>query len=161
MSFNNEVKLVGNLGDEPEMRYTNGGVPVLSFRMATKKKWTDKAGAAKEETQWHSVCFFGDRAAECMPHLHKGSYVRVEGEVTYEQWEKDGVKQYSTKIRAESVGPAAFPRSDQNQPPDAAPAQDAPYRPKPNYGPPGNQIPFGAPPAQSLAQKLSGDDFNY
>jgi single stranded DNA-binding protein len=154
MSFNNQVVLVGSLGADSEMRFTNGGIPILSFRMATAKKWKDKqSGAQKEETQWHSCVLFGDRATELQPHLHKGSYVRVEGEVTYEQWEKDGVKHYATKIRAEHVGPAAFPRS-QDTSSAAAPAHTEP----PTYN--GNAIPFGTPPSPQQTMAKYGD-FQY
>jgi single-strand DNA-binding protein len=141
MSWNNKVELVGSLGAEPEMRFTQGGTAVLSFRMATTKKWTDRAGVKKEEKpQWHSVVAFGTIANDSHPHLHKGSYVRVEGEIVYEEWESDGQKKYATKIHANHIAPAAFPRTH-----DTTPA-----------APNNNPIPFGAAP--EMAQY---GDFQY
>ncbi len=114
MSYNNQATLVGSLGADPESQYTSGGTLVLNFRVATTEKWKDKSGAQKEETEWHSCVFFGDRAAEVAPHLHKGSYVRVEGKLKTDSYEKDGIKRYSTKIHVQNVAPAAFPRGSRD-----------------------------------------------
>lgn len=126
MSWNNQVILVGSLGADPEIRYTQGGTTVLNFRVATTERWKDTTGAQKEETEWHSVVCFGKPAEESAPHLRKGSYVRVEGKLKTESYEKDGQKRYTTKIHASHISPAAFPKSD---------------RPAPA----GKPIPFGAP----------------
>lgn len=142
MSWNNQVTLIGSLGADPEMRYTQGGIAVLSFRMATTEKWKDKStGAQKEETEWSSVVVFGERATEYAAHLRKGSYVRVEGKLKTEMYEKDGVKHYPTKIHANHIAPAAFPRTHDTSP---APAN--------------NPIPFGAPWQQTID---SYGDLNY
>jgi single-strand DNA-binding protein len=127
MSYNNSVTIIGSLGADPELRYSQGGTAVLSFRVATTERWKDKSGAQKEETEWHSCVIFGDRAAEYAAHLAKGSYVRVEGKLKTETYEKDGQKRYATKIHAQSVTPGGFPRSQ-----SAAPANN-------------NPVPFGAP----------------
>jgi single-strand DNA-binding protein len=134
MSYNNQVIIVGSLGADPGLRFAQSGTAVLSFRVATTERWKDKSGAQKEETEWHSVVVFGDRATEYAPNLAKGTYVRVEGKLKTEAYEKDGVKRYTTKIHAQSVAPGGFPRSDQAS---GAPAFAS-----------GNQIPFGAPAAQ-------------
>lgn len=133
MSWNNKVELVGSLGADPEVRYTNSGTTVLSFRVATTERWKDASGAQKEETEWHSIVAFGKIADESAPHLRKGSYVRVEGKLKTESYEKDGQKRYTTKIHASHIAPAAFPKSDH-----AAPA------------PAGNPIPFGVLLAQQV-----------
>lgn len=149
MSWNNKVELIGSLGADPEMRYSQSGVPILSFRMATSEKWKDKVtGAQKEETEWSSVVCFGDRATEYAAHLRKGSYVRVEGKLKTEMYEKDGVKHYPTKIHASIISPAAFPRTH-----DTTPAPAHAYAT-------GNPIPFGAPPNAEQAMAQYGD-FQY
>lgn len=133
MSWNNQVTLIGSLGADPELRHSQGGTAILNFRIATTEKWKDKGGAQKEETEWHSCVWFGEQAADVSQHLHKGSYVRVEGRLKTESYEKDGQKRYTTKIYVQHVAPAAFPRSDRQAPPV------------------GNQIPFGAPPQDQFA----------
>jgi single stranded DNA-binding protein len=138
MSFNNQVTLVGNLGDDPTVNYAKSGTLVLSFRVATKEKWTDKSGAQKEETEWHSCVFFGQRAEEAMLHLHKGSYVRVEGKLKTDEFEKDCVKRFSTKIHVQNVAPAAFPRANRDTTP--APAR--------------NEVPFGGRPDPYAAARV-------
>jgi single-strand DNA-binding protein len=128
MSWNNKVELVGSLGADPETRFTQGGTMVLSFRVATTERWKDASGAQKEETEWHSCVCFGKPAEDAAPHLRKGSYVRIEGKLKTESYEKDGQKRYTTKIHINHVAPAAFPKSR-----DAAPT------------PANNTIPFVAP----------------
>jgi single-strand DNA-binding protein len=128
MSWNNNVTLVGSLGADPETRFTQGGTMVLSFRVATTEHWKDASGAQKEKTEWHSCVCFGKPAEEAATHLHKGSYVRIEGKLKTESYEKDGQKKFSTKIHANHIAPAAFPKLR-----DATPS------------PPNNPIPFGAP----------------
>lgn len=131
MSYNNSVTLIGSLGADPEIRYSASGTAVMNFRVATTERWKDtKTGAQKEETEWHSVVVFGERATEYAEHLHKGSYVRVEGKLKTETYEKDGQKRYTTKIHAQNVSPGGFPRSRS----DTTPAP-----------PNNNPIPFGAP----------------
>jgi len=134
MSYNNQAIIVGSLGADPELHYSQSGTAILSFRVATTEKWKDKSGAEKSETEWHNIVVFGQRASEYAEHLHKGTYVRVEGKLKTESYEKDGVKRYTTKIHAQSVAPGGFPRSNQAS---GAPAFAS-----------GNQIPFGAPAAQ-------------
>lgn len=147
MSYNNSVTLVGSLGADPEMRYTQGGVAVMNFRVATTERWKDaKTGAQKEETEWHSIVVFGDRATEYAEHLRKGSYVRVEGKLKTESYEKDGQKRYTTKIHASNVAPGGFPRGQR----ETIPA------------PMNNPIPFGTPPAPSPNHGVDNyGDFNY
>jgi hypothetical protein len=75
----NKVILIGNLGADPELRYTTGGSAVADLRLATSRKWTAKDGAAKEETEWHRVVVWGKQAETCKEYLSKGRQIYVEG----------------------------------------------------------------------------------
>ncbi len=90
----NKCFLLGNLGADPELRYTANQKPVCSFNLATSKKYKDKP----DEISWHKVVCYGNNAENCSKFLKKGSKVHVEGEIKYESWEKEGVRHYMTKI---------------------------------------------------------------
>lgn len=97
----NKVILVGNLGRDPEVRYTQGGAPVANFTLATNESWTDKAGAKQERTEWHRVVAWGKTAEIARDHLGKGKQVYIEGTLQTRQWEdRDGNKRQTTEIRA-------------------------------------------------------------
>lgn len=99
----NKVILLGNLGDDSELRFTQGGQPVLNFRMATTESWADKDGDRKERTDWHSVVLWGKRGEALEKYLVKGCLVLVEGKLRTESYEKDGEKRYSTKVHADDI----------------------------------------------------------
>lgn len=101
----NKVILVGNLGsDAPELRYTSGGAAVVSFSLATNKRWRDKeSGDKREKTAWHQIEAWNGLAENCAKYLKPGSHVYIEGELEYSTSEKDGVKRYWTKIKADDV----------------------------------------------------------
>ncbi|UXI67156.1 single-stranded DNA-binding protein [Tahibacter amnicola] len=100
----NKVILVGNLGADPETRYTPGGSAITSIRIATSESWKDKqTGEQQERTEWHRVKFFGRLAEIAGEYLKKGSQVYVEGKLRTEEWEKDGVKRYSTDVIADEM----------------------------------------------------------
>jgi single-strand DNA-binding protein len=100
----NEVKLIGYLGRDPELRYTQGGSPVCSFSIATSRKYTDKRTNEKvEETEWHRISVFGKLAEVCNNYLQKGRLVHVSGRLKTRQWDKDGQTHYSTDIISDSV----------------------------------------------------------
>ncbi|MFT3764927.1 MAG: single-stranded DNA-binding protein [Minicystis sp.] len=99
----NKVILMGNLGADPELRYTTSGVAVLSFRLATTESWTDKNREQQERTEWHSVVVWGHRAEGLAKHLGKGSSVLVEGGIRTTSYEKDGQKRYKTEIHAREL----------------------------------------------------------
>jgi single-strand DNA-binding protein len=99
----NKVILLGNLGADPELRYTGSGVAVLSFRLATKETWTDKNRELQERTEWHSVVVWGSRAEGLAKHLAKGSSVLVEGGLRTTSYEKDGQKRYKTEVHARDL----------------------------------------------------------
>ncbi|TDR48422.1 single-strand binding protein [Tahibacter aquaticus] len=97
----NKVILVGNVGKDPETRYSAGGMAVTTISVATSEAWKDKqTGEQKEKTEWHRVKFFGRLAEIAGEYLKKGSQVYVEGSLRTEEYEKDGVKRYSTDIVA-------------------------------------------------------------
>lgn len=103
MSVNKAI-LVGHLGQNPELRYTQGGHPVVNFSMATNEKWVDKAGQKQEKTEWHRVVVWGKVAEVCNQYLSKGRQVYVEGKLQTRQWDdKDGNKRYTTEVVAQSV----------------------------------------------------------
>ena len=99
----NKVIIVGNLGADPETRYTPGGDAVTNIRVATTDRWKDKAsGEMKEATEWHRIAFFGRLAEVAGQYLKKGSQVYVEGSLRTRKWQdKDGQDRYSTDIRAD------------------------------------------------------------
>jgi single-strand DNA-binding protein len=97
----NKVILVGNVGRDPETRYSAGGMAVTTVSIATSEAWKDKqTGEQKEKTEWHRVKFFGRLAEIAGEYLKKGSQVYIEGSLRTEEYEKDGVKRYSTDIVA-------------------------------------------------------------
>jgi single-strand DNA-binding protein len=100
----NKVILVGNLGADPETRYTPSGTAITSIRIATSESWKDKqTGEQQERTEWHRVDFFGRLAEIAGEYLKKGRQVYVEGKLRTDEYEKDGVKRYSTKIVADEM----------------------------------------------------------
>ena len=99
----NKVILVGNLGADPEMKYTPNGTAICRLRVATTKKWTDKEGARQEKTEWHSVTFWRKVAEICGLYLHKGMQVYIEGSLQNDVYEKDGQKRYTYNIQGRTM----------------------------------------------------------
>jgi len=100
----NKAILIGNLGADPELRYTTGGTAVCNFSLATNEKWTDKSGAKKERVEWHRIVVWDKQGESCKEYLTKGRQVCVEGKLQTRQWEdKDGVKKYTTEVVAQRV----------------------------------------------------------
>jgi single-strand DNA-binding protein len=100
----NKVILVGNLGADPETRYTPSGTAITTIRIATSESWKDKqTGEQQERTEWHRVKFFGRLAEIAGEYLKKGGQVYVEGRLRTEEYEKDGVKRWSTDIVADEM----------------------------------------------------------
>lgn len=103
MASVNKATLLGNLGKDPEVRYTPAGTAVCNFSVATSRAWKDKAGVKQEEVEWHNIVAFDRLAEVCAEYLKKGSKVYVEGRIKTEKWEKDGVDHRTTKIYAQAV----------------------------------------------------------
>ncbi|HLX22887.1 MAG TPA: single-stranded DNA-binding protein [Usitatibacter sp.] len=103
MASVNKVIIVGNLGRDPETRYMPEGGAITNISVATTDKWKDKNGEMQEKTEWHRVAFFGKLAEIAGEYLKKGSQVYVEGRLQTREWEKDGVKRYTTEIIANQM----------------------------------------------------------
>jgi single-strand DNA-binding protein len=100
----NKAIIVGNLGRDPEVRYTPDGTAVANFSVATSESWNDKqSGEKKERTEWHRVVAWRRLGEICGEYLSKGSQVYVEGKLQTRSWEQDGVTRYTTEIIASTV----------------------------------------------------------
>jgi single-strand DNA-binding protein len=130
MAAVNKVILIGNLGADPEMRYTASGTAVAKFRIATTEKFTDKDGNRQERTEWHRVVAWRKLAEICGQYLAKGKQVYIEGKIRNDIWEKDGVKQYSYEIVADNMvmlgGGGGRGQSQEPEPPFGPPSGGTP-----------------------------------
>jgi single-strand DNA-binding protein len=101
MSSLNKIMLIGNLGRDPEIRYTSDGSPVATFSLATSESWTDKNGSRQEHTEWHNIVAWARLADLCKRFLVKGRQVYVEGRLRSREWnDKDGNKRRTTEVIA-------------------------------------------------------------
>lgn len=101
----NKVILIGTCGQDPDARFLPNGNAVTTISLATSEKWTDKqSGQPVEKTEWHRVCLFGKVAEVAGQYLRKGSQVYIEGKLKTREWEKDGVKRYTTEIIVDMQG---------------------------------------------------------
>lgn len=104
MASLNRVTLIGRVGADPEIRYTQAGQATCSLRIATDESYTDRDSKRVERTEWHRVSVFGKAAENCNQYLGKGSLVYVEGKLTTRKWQdQNGQERYTTEIRAERV----------------------------------------------------------
>ena len=104
MASVNKVILIGNLGRDPETRYTTGGDAVTNLRIATTETWKDKSGEKQERTEWHTVVLFGRQAEIAGEYLKKGRPVYIEGRLQTRKWtDKDGNERYTTEIRGDRM----------------------------------------------------------
>jgi|SRR5688572_23770737 single-strand DNA-binding protein len=100
----NRVLLIGNLGKDPELRFTPGGRAVARFPVATSEVWSDQDGQRQERTEWHNVVVWGKQAETCGQYLSKGRQVFLEGSIRSRQYDdKDGNKRYITEVIAQRV----------------------------------------------------------
>ena len=100
----NKVILVGNLGRDPELRYTKNGQAVCNFSLATTENWNSRDGQREERTEWHRVVFFSRLAEIAGEYLHKGSKVYIEGALRTRKWtDKDNNERYTTEIVANEM----------------------------------------------------------
>jgi len=103
MSVNKAI-IVGNLGSDPELRFTQSGKAVTNFSLATNEKWKNKDGELQEETEWHRVVVWGPQAESCEKYLSKGRQVYIEGKIKTREWEdKEGNTKYTTEVVAQTV----------------------------------------------------------
>jgi single-strand DNA-binding protein len=139
----NKAILIGNLGRDPELRYTQNGQAVANFTLATNESWTDKSGERVERTEWHRVVAWGKVGELCAQYLSKGRTVYVEGRIQTREWEdKDGNKRSTTEINAQNVQFLGGMRGEA----DAGPSSSGSSGPAGDGGGPSGG---GAPPAPS------------
>ena len=119
MASVNKVILVGNLGKDPEVRFMPNGEAVCNFSIATTENWKDKSGAKQEKTEWHNIVMYRKLAEISGEYLKKGRPVYVEGRLQTREWEKDGIKRYTTEIIADQMQMLGGKdtQSDSNTPP--------------------------------------------
>jgi len=101
MSSLNKAMLIGRLGQDPEVRYTQSNTAVANFSLATNERFKDRNGEWQERTEWHRIVAWGRTAEICQEYLKKGSLVYIEGPIQTREWEdKDGQKKYTTEVKA-------------------------------------------------------------
>ena len=129
----NKVMLIGNVGSDPEMRFTPNGNPVTSFRMATNRVYTTPEGEKKQETDWFSVVTWNKLAEQCNQFLTKGKLVYVEGRLHNRSWESaDGQKHFRTEVIANRVTfldrqAVAAPEEKAEEGPEETEPEDIPF----------------------------------
>ncbi|MNF92345.1 Single-stranded DNA-binding protein [compost metagenome] len=131
----NKVILVGTCGQDPEVRYLPNGNAVTNLSLATSEQWTDKQTNQKvEKTEWHRVSLFGKVAEIAGEYLRKGSQVYIEGKLQTREWEKDGIKRYTTEIVVDMQGTMQLlggrPDGQQGGNQQSAPRQQSQQRPQ-------------------------------
>jgi len=144
----NKCMIIGNLGRDPEMRYTPSGQPVTQFTVAVNRNYKNQAGEWQEETEWFRIVAWGPLAERTAEYLRKGRKVYVEGRLQTRQWEgQDGQKRYTTELVANTVTPldprprdevpvdesGATPTREKAPAAPAEPAPAAPAEPAPEY----------------------------
>jgi len=114
----NKVQLIGNLGSDPEVKYTTSGTAVVNFSIATTERWT-KDGEKNEKTEWHRIVAWKRLAEICGEYLHKGSQVYVEGKLQTRTWDdQEGNKKYMTEIvihQMQMLGSKGRPQTGDNE----------------------------------------------
>ncbi|HXI03591.1 MAG TPA: single-stranded DNA-binding protein [Candidatus Saccharimonadales bacterium] len=145
MSGINKVILVGNVGRDPELRYTPSGTAVATFSLATNEAWTSKSGERQERTEWHRIVVWGKQAQVAGEWVKKGKQLYVEGSLQTRQWEdRNGQKRTTTEVKAQRFvllgrgegGGRQGPGSPDAPPPDDGGADES----GPSYG--DEDIPF-------------------
>lgn len=100
----NKVILVGNLGADPELKYTPSNRPMCTLSIATNEVWKDKTGQKQERTEWHRVVVWGEQAETCSKYLSKGRMAYIEGRLQTRSWDdKTGQKRYTTEVQADRI----------------------------------------------------------
>jgi single-strand DNA-binding protein len=138
----NKVMLIGNLGKDPELRFTQNGRAVARFPVATSEQWTDQSGQRQDRTEWHNVVVWGKQAETCGQYLSKGRQVFIEGSIRSRQYDdKEGQKRYITEVIAQRVqflGGGRGEGSGRGAPMGGGEGGDAPPAPMPED----DDIPF-------------------
>jgi len=151
----NKVILVGTCGQDPEVRYLPNGNAVTNLSLATSEQWTDKqTGQKVEKTEWHRVSMFGKVAEIAGEYLRKGSQVYIEGKLQTREWEKDGIKRYTTEIIVDMQGTMQLLGGR----PDNAGGDSRPQRPAPQRAPQQAPQQQARPAPQAQAQPAADYD---
>lgn len=139
----NRVTLIGTLGKDPEMRYTQGGQAVATFSLATNESWTDKEGQKNDRTEWHRIVVWGKLAELCGQYLSKGRQAYIEGKIASRKYQdKQGIERTSYEIVAREVQFIGS-RNDRTEAPAQAPAQAPSQMEAMGYErEPGDDLPF-------------------
>ena len=148
----NKVILIGNLGADPETRFTQSGVQVTTFSLATTERWKDPDGQPREQTEWHRIVAWRKLAEICGQYLHKGSKVYIEGKLQTRKWQdQSGQDRYTTEIVAREMKMLGDKRDGGNGQPqpqqERRPPQQQSFVPQdnaPRHNPPGynDDVPF-------------------
>jgi single-strand DNA-binding protein len=163
----NKVILVGNLGQDPELRYTGGGTAVCNMRVATSESYKDRDGNLVENTEWHTVVAWARLAEICGEYLKKGSQAYFEGSLQTRQWEdKEGNTRYSTEVKVREMqllggrgGAGGGGDVDYDQSERPAPARQAAPRADGNGG--GNGGGPSRPPQRQAKPAASDDNYEF
>jgi single-strand DNA-binding protein len=153
----NKVILIGNLGDDPEVKYTQGGMAICTIRLATTSVRTDKDGQKQERTEWHRVKLFGRLGEIAGEYLRKGRQCYIEGSIRYDKYTgKDGVEKYTTDIIADEMqmlgGGGAGERTERSE-------RSAPRSSGGGYGDQGERGP--KPGAMPVSEDFADDDIPF
>ena len=136
----NKVILIGNLGDEPALRYTQGGTAVATFSIATSERWKGQDGKVQESTEWHRIVAWGKLAEICNQYLQKGSRIYLEGKLQTRKWQdREGTERFITEVIARDMkmldSRNAAPSTQQNN-------QGQAFNPPPQRMVPEQPVPF-------------------
>ena len=156
----NKVILIGNLGRDPELRYTQSGQAVANFTLATTESWNKREGGREERTEWHRIVAWGRTAELCAQYLSKGRTVYVEGRLQTRDWEdREGNKRTTTEINAQTVQFLGAPRGSghpgggyDGPPGDGTPGDGSNYD-----GPSGGGVGGGDEPAGDTPPNPEGE----
>ena len=130
MSFNKAI-IIGRLGRDPEVRFTQTGKQVANFSMATDESFKNNAGEKVKQTEWHRIVVWGKLSEIVQKYVHKGDLICIEGRLKTRKWDKDGVTMYSTEIVAENMRMLGGKRDGQG---GGSPAHDDNDAPAGHYG---------------------------
>ena len=172
----NKVMLIGNVGNDPEIRYLDssnpqspqGNAKVASFRLATTERFRDRSGETRENTEWHSIVAWRSNADLVEKFVHKGSQIYVKGKLRTRQWtDQTGAKRFTTEIQADNIQ-LLGKRPDAPQQPNGYQGQAQPTQPQPQSGDTGPGYAQPAPayqppvqPQQPVAPEAPDDDLPF
>jgi single-strand DNA-binding protein len=156
----NKVILVGTCGQDPDVRYLPNGNAMTNLSLATSEQWTDKQSGQKvERTEWHRVSLFGKAAEIAGEYLRKGAQVYIEGKLQTREWEKDGIKRYTTEIIVDMQGTMQLlggkPQTQDNGSRSTQQAYSQPQAQQPASSQPPAQTPNPGPAPSKSAPKRS------